>query len=56
MRKFKRYLETPRDRKERKAREYRLSVLRTIFGGIGSFCAVLSLVISVAIFIRVLAR
>lgn len=59
MRTFKRLqkaLETPKVRRERKAREYRLSLVRTIFSCISGLAAVVSLVISVLIFAKVWNR
>lgn len=53
MKRLKRYLEPPKQRRERKEREYTLSVLRTVFGAIGATCAVASLLVSALIFWKV---
>lgn len=53
MKKLRKYLDPPRVRKERKAREFRFAVYRTVFSAISGIAAVIGLVISVLIFIKV---
>ena len=53
MKKLKKYLETPTDRKVRKAKEYKMAVLRTAGTILASVAAISSLVINALIFIKV---
>lgn len=53
MKKLRRYFELPKVRKERKAREFRFALYRTLFSAISGIAAVVSLVFSALIFYKV---
>ena len=53
MKKLRKYLEIPKVRKERKAKEFKFAIYRTVFSAISGVAAIIGLLLSTLIFLKV---